>query len=74
MDQEMTTALARGDCEVIPQDRSEKDLVAEMNHRSWKRGLTNQQGECSRSVKDVFGGFGESKLNVWPRDEYGNLI
>ena len=70
----MREALRSGDCEVIPPDRSETDLIAEMNHRSWKSGLTNRQGECSRSVKIMSHGFGESKLNVWPRDANGELI
>ncbi len=69
-------AIKNGDCEVIPQNRSEKDLQDEMNSRSHKAGLTNRQGECCRGTGRIMTTvpFGQQKLNVWPRDEHGNLI
>ncbi len=72
----MRQAIKSGDCEImLPGTRSESDLRDEMNHRSAKKGLTNRQGECSRSTGKIMShGFGESKLNVWPRDANGRLI
>jgi len=77
MDEAMRQALKSGDCEIIPPGaRSEKDLRDEMNERSFKKGLTNRQGECCRGTGKIFTTvpFGEPKLNVWPRDENGQLI
>ncbi len=75
MDEDMRQAIKSGDCEMIPPGtRSESDLRDEMNHRSFKKGLTNRQGECSRASKIMSNGFGTSRLNVWPRDENGQLI
>ena len=69
-------AIKRGDCEVIPQNRSDKDLQDEMNARSCKAGLTNRQGESCMSTGKIMVSlpFGKSKLNIWPRDENGQLI
>jgi hypothetical protein len=68
-------AIKRGDCELIPPGRSDKDLRDEMNSRTHKSGLTNRCGECCRGTGKIMShGFGESKLNVWPRDESGHLI
>jgi hypothetical protein len=75
MDEAMRQAAARGDEELIPASRSEKDLQDEMIYRSWKSGYTTRLGECPRGTKIqglVF--WGKAKLNVWPRDEHGNLI
>ena len=77
MDEDMRQAFKSGDCEMIPPGtRSESDLRDEMNHRSFKKGLTNRQGECCRGTGKIFTTvpFGEQKLNIWPRDEAGNLI
>ena len=72
----MREAVRRGDEELIPAGVSDSDLTDEMNHRSCKAGLTNRQGECCRGTGKIFTTvpFGKSKLNVWPRDEAGNLI
>ncbi len=68
-------AMKRGDCELISDNVSDSDLYDEMNARSCKAGLTNRQGECIRGTgKIMSNGFGESKLNVWPRNENGQLI
>ena len=72
----MRQAVASGDEELIPPNRSDKDLQDEMNMRSAKTGLTNRQGESCRGTGKILAivGFGESKLNVWPRNENGELI
>ena len=69
-------AIKRGDCELIPMETSDAAVRDEMNNRTFKKGLTNRQGECSRRTGKIMitAGFGESKLNLWPRDEAGNLI
>lgn len=69
-------AIRRGDCELIPIGVSDNDVRDEMNARSYKAGLTNRQGECCRGTGKIFAtvGFGELKLNLWPRDGAGNLI
>lgn len=74
MDEAMRLAVKRGDEELIPSSRSDKDLEGEMNARSHKAGLTNRQGECVKSVRIMSRGFGESKLNMWARNENGELI
>lgn len=76
MDEAMREAVKRGDEELIPASVSNRDLQDEMNARSHKAGLTNRQGECCRGTGRIMitSGFGESKLNVWPRDENGELI
>ena len=76
MDAEMRQAIESGDCETIPPGtRSESDLRDEMNYRSAKKGLTNRQGECCKGTGKIMSqGVGENKLNLWPRDENGQLI
>ena len=76
MDEAMKRAVARGDEELIPASVSDSDLADEMNARSCKAGLTNRRGECSRGTGKIMTTvpFGKTKLNIWPRDEAGNLI
>ncbi len=74
IDNELIEAERRGDCEIISQGRDESDLAREMTERSCKAGHTTKFGECPRATKIQNRGFGESKLNVWPRDESGKLI
>lgn len=76
MDEAMRQAVARGDEELIPASVSDADLTDEMNYRSCKRGLTNRQGICSSSTGKIMTtvSCGKEKLNIWPRDEQGNLI
>lgn len=76
MDDLDRAAIERGDCELISQSRSDKDLADEMNSRTHKSGLTNRQGESCKGTSKIMAtvGFGETKYNLWPRDEQGNLI
>ncbi len=77
MDEAMRQAIKSGDCEIMPPGtRSEPDLRDEMHARSCKAGLTNRQGECCRGTGKIMTtvSFGKTKLNLWPRDEAGNLI
>ena len=53
----------------------QSDYLQELNIRSSKAGYTTREGEPIPLKIAVRGfGFGGSKLNVWPRDEDGNLI
>lgn len=75
MDEAMRQAVKSGDEELIPSSRSDKDLQDEMNERSCKAGLTTRFGECARASKiQTSVPFGRTKLNIWPRDENGELI
>lgn len=58
----------------VPFNVPEKDLREEVNSRTAKAGYTNRQGEQLWATKIMTQGFGESKLNIWPRDKDGNLI
>jgi len=60
--------------EIIPPGESEKSLREEVNRRTAKAGYTTRYGEPTSRTKIMNNGFGESKLNVWSRDEQGNLI
>jgi hypothetical protein len=62
-----------GNRELIPPTISNKDFVEEMNYHSREAGHTTRYGECPDRSKIMENGFGESKLNIWPRDENGNL-
>ncbi len=51
---------------------SDKD---EINRRTCKAGYTDRDGQPKDRPKiRTFGGLGENKLNLWSRDEAGNLI
>jgi len=61
--------------ELVPPNVSEADLKDEVNRRTAKAGYTTRYGECPHATKiQGLVGWGEQKLNVWPRDEHGNLI
>lgn len=62
-----------GDRELISGDIPFKDFQEEMNYRSCKAGHTTKYGECPDASKIMSNGFGESKLNIWPRDKNGQL-
>ncbi len=49
------------------------DYLQELNIRSHKAGYTTREGGPIPH-KVTAQGFGKSKCNTWPRDEYGNLI
>jgi len=72
----MMEAVKRGDEELIPASVSDTDLIDEMNFRSCKRGITNRQGICNKRSGKIMTTVpcGKLKLNVWKRDENGNLI
>jgi hypothetical protein len=61
--------------ELVPENVSEKDLKEEVNRRTAKAGYTTRFGEPPYRTKIIVtSGFGETKLNIWPRDKKGNLI
>ena len=68
---------ARGvnDGDIISPFANEKDLRDEVNRRTAKAGYTTRLGEAPyRTRIQNIVGFGKQKLNVWERDENGNLI
>jgi hypothetical protein len=68
--------MAKGnDGEIVEWNHSEKDLKDEVNRRTARAGYTTRLGESPYRTKiQTVSGWGKSKLNVWPRDEHGNLI
>ncbi len=50
-----------------------RDYHEELNIRSYRAGYTTRKGG-PKPLKIMARGCGESKLNVWPRDENGNLL
>jgi len=66
---------AKGDSgDIVSPFADEKELKEEVNRRTARAGYTTRLGEPPYRTKIMNNGFGESKLNVWPRDEHGNLI
>jgi hypothetical protein len=60
--------------EIVPENVTDKDLREEVIKRNAKAGYTTRFGEPPYATKTMARGFGVSKLNLWPRDERGNLI
>ena len=61
------------DGEILPWNESSANVREEVNRRSHKAGYTDGDGQPKiRKIQNR--GYGESNLNVWPRDEKGNLI
>lgn len=61
--------------DTVPFDTNEKDLREEVNRRTAKAGYTTKLGEPTYGTKiQGLNFWGEQKLNIWPRDENGNLI
>ena len=67
-------ATGHSDGELVPFNADKKVLQEELNSRTAKAGYTTKYGECPYRTKIQNRGFGESNINVWPRDEHGNLI
>lgn len=64
-----------GDSEILPVTMPDSEMREKMIYHSWKKGHTTKYGECPRATKiQNTVAFGNQKLNVWPRDEQGNLI
>jgi len=65
----------RDDGEFVPRGTTEADLRDEVNRRTAKAGYTTRLGENPRATKIMARvPWGETRLNVWPRDRNGNLI
>jgi len=62
------------DSEIIPVTVPDKEMREYMIEHSCKAGHTTKYGEPTFGTMIMGPGIGESKLNVWPRDEQGNLI
>jgi len=60
--------------EIISPTESEKNVRDEVNRRTAKAGYTTRLGEPPYRTKIMITvPWGKEKLNVWPRDENGNL-
>jgi len=53
---------------------NESGVREEVLRRSAKAGYSTSNGEPTGATKIMSRGFGESKLNIWPRDKNGQLI
>ena len=61
--------------EIIAFDESASNIREEALRRSAKAGYTTRNGEPTQSTKIMTTvPIGKERLNVWPRDENGNLI
>lgn len=61
--------------ELVPVNVSRSDLIDESNKRAARAGYCSRSGEPLRATKiQTSVAFGEVKLNLWQRDENGNLI
>ncbi len=66
----MNTAL-----EIIPASESTDSVRDEAHRRAAKAGYCTRYGECRAATKiQNTVNWGRQKLNVWPRDNNGNLI
>jgi hypothetical protein len=64
-----------GDGELVSIKENSKTIQEEVLRRSAKAGHSTRFGEPTYGTKIISTiGFGKQKLNVWPRDEQGNLI
>ncbi len=53
---------------------NESNVREEVLRRNAKAGYCTSNGEPTGTTKIMSCGIGESKLNIWPRDEKSNLI
>jgi len=61
--------------DIMPFNADEKSLRDEVNSRTAKAGYTTKYGEPTYSTKiQTTVSYGETKLNIWPRDKNGQLI
>ena len=59
--------------EIVPPDVSKRELLEESNYRSSKAGYTTRTGgPIPLKIQNVVL-WGQTKLNVWPRDAQGKL-
>jgi len=60
--------------EIVAWNENDSNVREEVNRRTAKAGYTTRYGEDPLATKVQNRGYGESKLNVWPRDDNGQLI
>lgn len=66
---------AKGDAgETVAWNESEANIREEVLRRNAKAGYCTRNGEPTGHTKIMNRGFGNSKLNIWSRDENGQLI
>jgi len=67
---------AKGDSgEIVNWNEGSENVREEVNRRAAKVGYCTKNGEpCHRTKIQNSIPFGKQKLNVWPRDEQGNLL
>lgn len=60
--------------ELVPNDMSRVDMREEVNSRTHRAGYTTRNGGPIPLKHSTTVSWGQTKLNVWPRDADGNLI
>ena len=61
--------------EVVPFGTPPAGMQDELNHRTYKAGYTDRDGQKKDPPKiRIYGGTGKDNFNLWPRDSEGNLI
>jgi len=71
----MKRARGVSDGEVVPWNENRNCVREEVLRRNAKAGYCTKNGEpCHATKIQTTIPFGEQKLNVWSRDENGNLI
>lgn len=68
--------MAKGDeGEIVAWNEGENNVREEVLRRNAKAGYCTRYGEPRSATKiQTSVPFGREKLNIWPRDENGNLI
>jgi hypothetical protein len=60
--------------ELVAFNENEANVREEVHRRAAKAGYCTREGNPTHGAKIQGPGIGQSKLNVWLRDEQGNLI
>jgi len=60
--------------EIVAWNEDPKNVKEEVFRRAAKAGYMTRDGHSAQRTKIQNRGFGESKLNQWPRNDKGNLI
>jgi len=60
--------------ELVPEDVSPRELRDELDLRTSRAGYTTRDGRRPPRKIRATVNFGQTRLNVWPRDENGRLV
>lgn len=70
----MKRARGVSDGEVVAWNEGSENVREEANRRAAKAGYCTRDGNPIHGTKIQNLGYGDKPINVWPRDENGNLI